>query len=440
MTGKKQRQTRCAVLGSPIAHSLSPTLHTAGYRAYGLDDWEYGIHEVTEAELDEFLTGLDASWRGLSLTMPLKRRALELADDATQVARDVGVANTLVRTDSGWLADNTDVGGLVAALRPPWHGYQQAAVLGAGATALSALFALAELGIDQVQVYARDLRKASALRQVAERLHIDVELVEFTDWHRGNHEVLISTLPAGVLGRGDSFKAKLVFDAVYWNWPTEFARLAAASGAIVVSGLDMLVHQACLQFQLFTGHRAPLSAMFAAAAPQPSTCTQTRGDCIALTGFMGAGKTSVGRRLAELIGWNFVDVDAEIEREHGSISSIFADAGEAAFRTIEREAVLQALRVPYVVVALGGGAVETPAIREALKKVNVVWLKISLSAALNRLGNDPTRPVLQSAKLTQRFDDRQSLYDQVANHVVAVGSDSEASEIAANLASLLGKC
>ena len=89
---------RCAVLGDPIAHSLSPALHRAGYAAVGLD-WTYDAHRVAAGGLSEFVRGLDASWRGLSLTMPLKREALELASEASPIARLAGAANTLLLVD-----------------------------------------------------------------------------------------------------------------------------------------------------------------------------------------------------------------------------------------------------------------------------------------------------------------------------------------------------
>ncbi len=137
---------KAAVLGSPIAHSLSPALHRAGYAALGLD-WTYDRFELTADQLPAFVAGLDDDWRGLSLTMPLKVACLEVADQVTPLAQRAGAGNTLVRTAEGWLADNTDIPGLVAALLPSWHGWTRAAILGAGATARSAVLALERLGV-----------------------------------------------------------------------------------------------------------------------------------------------------------------------------------------------------------------------------------------------------------------------------------------------------
>ncbi|MFT4108062.1 shikimate dehydrogenase [Propionicimonas sp.] len=255
------------MLGSPIAHSLSPLLHNAGYAALGLTDWRYGRHEVRAAELPAFLAGLDGDWRGLSLTMPLKEACLEVADDATPLARRARAGNTLVRReDGGWLADNTDVAGMADALRPAWDtSWRRVAVLGAGATARSALLALTDLGVTAVDVYARDEGKASALEAWAPP-GVEVTPRPLAEWPAGEEPVVVSTLPAGALGDVElpSPRLGLVFDVVYADWPTPLARSAQSAGMAVVGGLDLLVHQAARQFTLFTGSEAPLEAMFAA--------------------------------------------------------------------------------------------------------------------------------------------------------------------------------
>jgi len=258
---------KAAVLGSPIAHSLSPVLHTAGYAALGLDHWSYTRVELGAADLPAFVAGLDQEWRGLSLTMPLKEACLDLADEATSSARRARAANTLVRRPhGGWLADNTDIGGLEDALRPVWNpAWRRAAVLGAGATARSALLALVDLGVTGVDVYVRDLEKGAALHDwIPASLALTV--LPLTQWAGGEQPVVLSTLPGGA---ADAFgvperRAGLLFDVVYAGWPTPLARAAQAAGMTVVGGLDLLVHQAARQFELFTGRAAPIEAMFAA--------------------------------------------------------------------------------------------------------------------------------------------------------------------------------
>lgn len=262
---------RAAVLGSPIAHSLSPVLHHAGYAALGLTDWSYDSFRIEAEELLGFVESLGPEWRGLSLTMPLKQACLLVAEEVSDVAALAEAANTLVRlADGGWRADNTDIHGLVAALRPVWpSGCSEAAVLGAGSTARSALLALAQLGVTDVTVYARDWSKASRLVEWA--LELGVGIVrggpgELAAWGRGGEPVVVSALPPtapadeGATGRRDG----VLLDVVYADWPTPLARAAEAAGMGVVGGLDMLVHQAARQFELFTGRVAPVDAMMQA--------------------------------------------------------------------------------------------------------------------------------------------------------------------------------
>jgi len=255
---------RAAVLGSPVAHSLSPVLHQAAFVSLGLDDWTYGCIEVAEDGLAGFVGALDGSWRGLSLTMPLKRVCLEVADEVSDVAARTGVGNTLTRLPDGrWRAGNTDVGGIVDALRPHWDAaWTTAAIVGAGATALSAVFALRELGVHDVTVHARDLGKADALAHRAESLGLAAHSAQLLA--DGTQPVLVSTVPAGVDVSAAVETRSLVFDVVYDGWPTPLARAAQAAGVPVVGGLDMLVGQAARQFEVFTGLAAPVEAMLVA--------------------------------------------------------------------------------------------------------------------------------------------------------------------------------
>lgn len=272
---------RAAVLGSPIPHSLSPVLHNAGYAALGLGEWEYGRYELVADDLPGFVAGLDDRWRGLSLTMPLKEACLEVADEVTPLARRARAANTLVRRpDGGWLADNTDVPGLVDALLPAWQSsWQHAAVLGAGATARSALLALPTLGVTSVDIYARNLAKAATLEEWAPA-GLEIAVLPLQQWTSDDQLVVLSTLPGGA---ADGFtlpgpRTGLLFDVVYAGWPTPLARTAGSAGMTVVGGLDLLVHQAARQFTLFTGLEAPIEAMFAAgrAALDPPTGSSGR--------------------------------------------------------------------------------------------------------------------------------------------------------------------
>ena len=261
---------RAAVLGSPIGHSLSPALHRAAYTALGLA-WTYDPIELLPADLPAFLAGLDDQWAGLSLTMPLKQTVLPLLHEASELVRITGAANTVVLTGSERRGHNTDVAGIVVALREAGLASpRRGAVLGAGATAASALAALAELGCSQVCVYARSLERAAGLRAVAEHLDLTLQIAVLTaDLVDPGCDVVVNTTPAGALDEVVSRARPLegspmLLDVVYHPWPTPLAALFTGAGATVVPGLAMLLHQAAAQVELMTGRPAPLAAMRAA--------------------------------------------------------------------------------------------------------------------------------------------------------------------------------
>jgi shikimate dehydrogenase len=263
---------RAAVLGSPISHSRSPQLHLAAYRALGLTDWTYDRIECTADELPALVGGLGPEWVGLSVTMPNKFAALRYADERTDRAELVGSANTLVRTQTGWRADNTDIDGVTGALgslsdagpRP------RAVVLGAGGTAPAAVAALAQLGVDHVTVAARNPDKAARLVALAGQFGLgagDCRLDggALADTVRAA-AVVVSTLPvdAAAVYADVVAPAPILLDAIYDPWPTPLAAAVAAAGGRVVSGLQMLLHQAFAQVEQFTGLPAPRAQMAAA--------------------------------------------------------------------------------------------------------------------------------------------------------------------------------
>ncbi len=261
---------RCAVLGRPIAHSLSPVLHRAGYRVVGLD-WTYDAYDVGAEELTGFLAGLDRSWRGLSLTMPLKRAVLPLLDDLDERARQAGAANTVLLEEGRRVGANTDIPGAAAAIRERHRGsVERALLLGGGATAASALLALADLGCREARLVVRDPSRVGATLEAAGRHpappHVEVRTLGDAAPEAG-WDIVVSTVPAAAQDDrllAFAAAAPVVFDVGYEPWPTRLAARAEAEGGVVVSGLDLLVHQAAGQFLLMTGREAPVGAMRAA--------------------------------------------------------------------------------------------------------------------------------------------------------------------------------
>jgi shikimate dehydrogenase len=262
---------RAAVLGSPIAHSLSPVLHRAAYQALGLAGWSYEAIECDEAGLAGLLAACGPEWAGLSLTMPLKRAVLPLLDRAEPLAVAVGGANTVVFASGRRDGYNTDVPGLVAALTEAGIADPgRVLILGAGATACSALAALRDLGAGEVTVAVRDPARAGTLLAAGRKLAVPVTLTSPERAADLHPDLLISTLPSGAAdalagswGAGRPVPPQ-VLDVVYHPWPTPLAAAAEAAGSVVASGYALLLHQAAGQVELMTGHPAPVAAMRAA--------------------------------------------------------------------------------------------------------------------------------------------------------------------------------
>lgn len=267
---------RCAVLGDPIGHSLSPVIHRAAYDALGLDGWQYDAVQVPGGGLAAFVEGLDpAEWRGLSLTMPLKREAVPLLDSHDEWVRLTSVCNTVVLDEDGRRHGlNTDVTGALMALGE--HDQlpkERAVVLGGGATAASTLLALAELGTRHATLVVREPARVDETLRVLlghpRGLEVEVRTIDEVSAGRLDGDVLVSTVPASaqvpellaaVVG------IPLVFEVVYEPWPTPLADVAQRDGRVVVSGLDLLLAQAVNQVVAMTGRfDVPVGAMRRAA-------------------------------------------------------------------------------------------------------------------------------------------------------------------------------
>jgi shikimate dehydrogenase len=268
---------RAAVLGRPIAHSLSPLLHRAAYAALGLSDWTYDALDVGADELPELLAGLGPEWRGFSVTMPCKQVAVEVADLVEPLPRMLGAANTLIRTEAGWRAENTDVVGIGMALQVAGvESAPRAAILGAGGTAAAAAVALASLGAEHVEIVVREPARTADLTRLLDGLGVATTVRDFAG-SDVDAPLVVSTVPLG----GQELAAALpwrgehtVLDVLYDPWPTPLAARVGAAGGRVVAGSDVLFWQATVQVELMTGQPAPLDAMrraLVAALDRPPT-------------------------------------------------------------------------------------------------------------------------------------------------------------------------
>lgn len=275
---------RAAVLGKPIAHSLSPALHNTAYYHLGLTDWDYGRHEVDEPELADFVAGLDDTWRGLSLTMPLKVVALQVADTVEPQTVLVGAANTLIRSGGLWTATNTDIYGIVRALQEamtPEQGWPAATsiadkplsersvvVLGGGATAASTLAALGSLGATEPKIFVRSVGRTGRLQRAAHQMGLHPKVLPLDKLEAQQRvDVLVSTLPPGAADSlaaplaAKATRGALLLDVAYGAGQTVLGQQWAQAGATAISGQRMLLHQAAEQVRLMTGLAAPVAAM-----------------------------------------------------------------------------------------------------------------------------------------------------------------------------------
>lgn len=277
---------RAAVLGHPVAHSLSPRLHRAAYAALGLDGWAYEAIDTTEEALPGFLAALDGTWAGLSLTMPLKQAVIPLLDHVEPLAAVVGAVNTVLVQPAGarpvLTGANTDVHGLVAALSEGLgadarSGSRSAVVLGAGATAASTLAALAELGCTAPVVHVRSLGRTGSLARAAHRMGVEPVFRPLSEALGAlqRADVVVSTLPpraaddlaaALAADAGTPRAGAVLLDVAYDPRPTALHAAWAARGGVAVPGERMLLHQAVEQVRLMTGRPGPLAAMDAALA------------------------------------------------------------------------------------------------------------------------------------------------------------------------------
>ncbi len=267
---------RAAVVGHPVQHSLSPVLHRAAYQALDLDDWHYDRQDLTEETFAGFVGGLDATWSGLSVTMPCKQVALRTVDHVEPLADVVGAVNTVLFPGGGVsIGTNTDVYGTVTALTEVApEGWEPASgvILGAGGTASAALAALGQLGIHRPVVVVRSKGRAGLVIRAANRMGLDPVLLLWgsseADQAIQRADAVISTAPKGaadnlveLITHSPLTEPQVLLDVVYDPWPTALAQAWAAQGGTVAGGDLMLLHQGVEQVRLMTGKAAPVDAM-----------------------------------------------------------------------------------------------------------------------------------------------------------------------------------
>ncbi len=424
-----------AVTGRPVLHSRSPFLFQPLFSALpGAFYLRLAARTAAEALAAAGHIGIT----GLNVTAPFKEEMLRLSDHVDPAARAIGAANALTLNTGGVTAWNTDhhgVSGALAAAGCDPAGLR-AVVLGAGGAARAAAYGIIQAG-GKVTIVNRTFDKG---RVFAELFCCQARPLEKLDELLADAEILVTAIPdpTAVITRNHLHAGLTVLDADYKG--TALMRLCEKAGSNYVPGAEWLFHQALPSYELFTGRTPDAALMRRGYATPPLSAKRP----VALVGFMGSGKTAVGRKLAELLGRELIDTDETIERQCSmTVADIFKKNGESFFREREKESLTAALG-PRRVVSCGGGMVLDEGNRRLLReKATVVWLFTDAATALMRIADDPhRRPLLDVPRVAQRTEElllmRRPLYASVADLVIDATAYT-ADDIAALIAEELGR-
>ncbi|MVB12646.1 Shikimate dehydrogenase [Caprobacter fermentans] len=430
-----------AVLGHPIGHTMSPLIHSRLFSLSGTAA-RYAALDVAPESLGDFLSGR-GEWNGFNITIPHKRAIIPFLDSLDQKALLTGSVNT-VRNEAGKLTGyTTDGDGFRLALEHAGVFLRdcRTVILGAGGAARAMAFETALAG-GRVTVAAREHSLGAAkelcadlTRKIPGAAADACPIGEIS----GGMDLLVNATPAGMYPNVNSCAAEedlirragCVFDAVYNPDETMLIRLAEKNGIPAVRGMAMLVWQAAAAQTIWTGARFRAEEIGRLCGDAVLEMKKKFGNLV-LCGFMGSGKTTVGRLLAEQTGRRFLDMDQWIEEKEGcSVAQIFTKRGESGFRALEREAACELSRKTGLVIAAGGGALLDPENARALRSGGtVILLDASLNAVRSRLEGDRTRPLLRDGggELERLYGARLPVYRERAD--VAVPADGSPEETA----------
>ena len=444
------------LIGHPLGHSLSPQIHTAIMKEIGLEG-DYTLYDIAPEDMPKEIPELLSKLDGFNCTIPHKNAIVPYLDSIADSAKLCTCVNTVYKG----VGYNTDILGFGA------YGIDFASkrvlVLGSGGTCRMMLSAAILGGATEIVVAARNAKTAQEM--------ID-EVMASTCGRVSNHasvtycgelppadyqaDVILNGTPVGMFPKPHAIPAAVeamlhedvvVFDPIYNPLPTNLILKARENGAVAYDGLRMLVRQAIEAQRIWNPEldiavddvEAKVLAQIKAAQKN------VFGRHIVLTGFMGSGKSSVGKDLATMLGLRFVDLDAEIEsREGRTISEIFATEGEAGFRAIETAATSEILSSKELaVIATGGGfpisETNQALVRECSQAV-VICLDVSLEEATQRIAGDISRPLAQDrARFEALYQMRKPIYEAFADFTIKTNINNTSAEIAEKISSLLNK-
>lgn len=395
-------------IAKKLGHSFSGEIHRL------IGSYEYCLHEVPEDELDTFMKS--RNFKGINVTIPYKKDVIPYLDGLNEVAKRIGSVNTVVNREGKLYGFNTDYYGMKALIK--WVGIEISGrtvlVLGTGGTSVTAQAVAADLGARRVLTVSR--REAEGVITYAQAED------EYSD-----AEVIINTTPVGMYPENYATPIDVskferlegVIDAVFNPLRTQLVLNAKKMGVKAVGGLYMLVAQAVYASEIFRNVKIPRTEI-----DRIYNELMHMKENIALTGMPACGKSTIGRLAAELLGREFVDIDAEIiKREGMEITEIFRLKGDKGFRNIETEVLKDVCRRSGIVIATGGGAILRDENVDALKQNCKVFF---IDRDLEWLTPTSDRPTASSFEaIRKRYEERYQRYSDTADVTVKPAQEKD---------------
>ncbi|MFO8110094.1 MAG: shikimate dehydrogenase [Thermoplasmata archaeon] len=417
---------KLVVIGDPVKKSMSPVMHNAALKEMNLEDeFVYEKIRVEIGELESFLQDLkQGDYYGANVTIPHKVEVIKYMDRLTEASEKIGAVNTIYKEDGMLVGDNTDSIGFIRSLVDEDIDVdgRSVMVIGAGGAARAVVYALSKEGADRIVIANRTKENAVKLIKEFADSKTCIHAVSL-DEIEGEIDILVNTTPLGMAGKFENKSPisvdrippnKTAVDIVYNPPKTKFLEGAEERGCETVSGIGMLVHQGAAALERWTGKEVPVDVM------KQALIRKIKKN-IALIGFMGTGKSTVGEYLAERLDRRFIEVDEFIEEEADkNIDEIFSEDGEKHFRALESKMIKKVCEMEKTVISCGGGAVIHERNADVLRKnTNVVLLTASTEEILRRVGDDDSRPLLRyqdkAKRIKELMDDRKELYDICAH-------------------------
>lgn len=437
-----------SLLGFPLGHTMSPFIHKKLFLMNGINA-DYTSVELSPEKFSQTAESLRGEFDGCNVTIPYKSEIINFLDEIDERASLYGAVNTVAVENGRLKGYNTDCIGFLRALEHAGIALKgRVLVCGAGGASRMMAFESVLAGCDvTVAVRESGMEKGEKLsREISGKLPgktINVCLYEDLN---GHFDIILNGTPAGMYPNTDTMavseevikNSDAVFDAVYNPRDTKLLETAQMLGKKCGYGMVMLVWQAAAAQEIWfkTKFNPDEINNIIRLADEEMNRKFSGKKSIVLCGFMGCGKSTVGKILAEKLNFEFIDMDSFIEKKAGkSVAEIFKDDGEERFRALEREACEELGKKKNAVIASGGGALTFPKNTVSLKECEIILLNVKSDILIHRIQNDSQpRPVFERAMkngtVTQLIDERLELYRRAATKVIDIDEERAPEEIA----------